>query len=508
MGLWSFYFLGKFFLYYKGYIRFDFLWNILFLLFILVPLPKGIPLYRVLKGVKSVIGIIFAFLLAWYESWLPPLLYSIRQFEQIGLPSKEYIVRFLMDSFNPWAVLVLALILAFCIIVRNRIQLTPIVVILVLVVPLFGLGQSKKGLNGYLEEFYQSEAKRTVRFEKPKKTNADFDIIFLHICSLAWDDLKAVGLDTHTFFKQFDILFTNFNSVSSYTNPAALRLLLASCGQRKHAALFQEAPKECHVLEILRSQGYETYSAIDNDAPEFQFVEQIMQFGLADPPLDVKGLPIQQYSFDNTPIYDDLALLKKWWDIRQHSRAKKAAFYFDITTLHGGAHWAQEKDWWKRDRPSQYKEFNLNLFKNIESFFSLLEFSGKNFVVVFVPEHGMALRGSSMQPPDLRDIPLPQITLIPVGIKLIGKDHPRIPVNQEVITKPTSYLAISHLLASFLKQSPFEGGGLLPPDIISNIPETSFVSEHEDIKVVKQGQDYFMYGKDKKWTKLTSAPVQ
>lgn len=41
-------------------------------------------------------------------------------------------------------------------------------------------------------------------------------------------------------------------------------------------------------------------------------------------------------------------------------------------------------------------------------------------VVVIVPEHGAALVGDKMQMSGLRDIPSPNITHTPVGIKLIG----------------------------------------------------------------------------------------
>jgi hypothetical protein len=91
-------------------------------------------------------------------------------------------------------------------------------------------------------------------------------------------------------------------------------------------------------LESFRSQGYETYSAIDNDAPpSYNWIPDMINFGLLDPPIDFKGLPVRQYDFDNSPIYDDLGVLKKWWEMRQGSNAEKAALYFDITTLHIGA---------------------------------------------------------------------------------------------------------------------------------------------------------------------------
>lgn len=508
MGLWSVYFLGKIFLYLWGTIRFSVLPNLLFAAFLAVPVPKTLPLYRVLKSAKLGLSFLFAFLLLWYDSYFPPLLYTISTFQQIGLPEKEYIYRFVMNTLNPIAVLALLFILVLCIFLNRRIKLAPVVVLLMLIVPLFGLTRKDVGIEEYLTSFYQSESKRMVSFEQPEKKAPDFDILILHVCSLSWDDLRTVGFDTHPFLRKFDILFTNFNSVSSYTNPSAIRLLRANCGQQKHEAIYREAPKECFLLESLRSLEYQTYTAIDNDAPAYRFVEDIMNHGKADAPISLKGIPVQQYDFDKTPIHNDLQILERWWDMRQKSDEKRAALYFDITTLHGGAHWAHEKDWWKRDRPTHYKEFLLNLFANLEKFFQRISASGRNFVVVFVPEHGMALRGSSIQAPDLRDIPLPQITNIPVGIKFIGQGFQDTPIQQEIIAKPTSYLALSWTLSLLLKEPPFSREGRSLRQYLEEVPETRFVAENQEALVVRRDQAFYLYGKEKTWTKLPSSAIR
>lgn len=500
--MWSFYFLGKLYLYFRGFIHFNFLLNLLFLIFISLPVPEKISFSRHVRTVRNLISGIAAVLLLWYDSRLPPILYSIRSLVQVGIPSKEYVVRFLMDFVNPLELLVLLGILVFCFLIRNRVRLTPAIVILILIVPLLELRHPKEDIEGYLDSFYQAESKRVIHFEKPETTDSAFDIIVLHVCSIAWDDLKEMVQEKDRFFGQFDILFTNFNSATSYSDPSAIRVLLSNCGQRKYAALYQNPPKECYLLETLREQGYETFSAVDNDASTTTFVEHIITFGMVDSPIELKGIPVMQYNYDNTPIYDDLAILGKWWDIRQKSKSERAAIYFNITTLHGGAHWANEKDWWKRGETIRYKEFIQNLFTNLEKFFNNLSASGRNFVVVFVPEHGRASHDTTIQAKGLRDIPLPSITLVPVGMKLIGKGHPLMPVQHEVISKPTSYLAISYLLSSFLKEPPF-GSGSLQPSVLADIPETGFVSENEETRVVQKGSDYYFYGKDKKWTRIS-----
>ncbi len=503
MGIWSFYFIGKLYLFFRGFIRFNFILNILLAIFIVLPIPKNILFYRSLRAAKYLVGAVAAFLLLWYDSWLPPLLHSIRLLRETGGITEGFILRFLTNSVNPKEAAILAALFIICVSIRKRIRLAPVVFTAMLIVPLYEWGQPKEEMRDYLDTFYRAESKRIIRFEESNANAPDFDIVILHICSLSWDDLKALGLADHPFFKHFDFLFTNFNSVASYTNPAAIRLLRANCGQMPPQALYQDAPKECSLLQSLREHRYETYSAIDNDAPSYHFVYDMMTYGLADSPIEMSDLLIRQYDFDGTPIYDDRALLEKWWDMRQNSSSGRAALYIDLTTLHGGAHWAHDEDWWKRDRASQYREFLQNLFENLDHFLKRIDSSGRNCVVIFVPEHGAALRGSSIQAPDLRDIPLPQITLVPVGIKLIGTGHPLIPERQEIISKPTSFLALSYMLASFLKEPPFGSDRLSYQNILSHIPETNFVSDNQSARVVKAGEYYYLNDKENQWTKLS-----
>ena len=502
MELWSFYFLGKLYLYFRGYIRFEFILNLLFALFLLLPLPEKLPARRVLKGVKFALTLCFAFLILWHETWFPPLLRTVRLLSETGGISSGYVVRFLRDSFSIMEAGILTLIFVACILLNRRITLTPLVFAGIIAVPLLSPRGSTADINGYFENFYQSESKRVIQFTEPNPNNPDFDVIILNICSLAWDDLRTAGLEKDEFLRRFDLLFTNFNTVSSYTNPSAIRLLRANCGQSRHNELYRETRDECYVLQSLRAQGYKTYAAIDNDAPSYRFVEDIMAFGRADKPIGTTDLPVRQYDFDRTPIYDDLSILNRWWDIRLRSLTKKAALYIDLTTLHSGAHWVNDGEWWTRDRAAMYKEFVERLFQNLDSFFSTLSASGKNIVVIFVPEHGMALRGSSFQPQDIREIPLPSITTVPVGVKFIGPGFSPLPEHQVMVRKPTSYLALAHLLSSFLRSPSFERNSMLTEEIVNGIPETGFVAENEATSVVRKDDTFFFYGKEKEWAEL------
>ena len=511
MGIWSFYFLGKVYLYFRGHIRFNLVLNFVFMLFLLLPVPKDLPFRRVLKVVKLLVSLVCAFLLLWYDSWLPPPGRAFDFLTAPAAPSREYIFRFIMDSVNTWELAVLVIIFAFCFVLLKRITLTPLVIFFMSVILVSGLRQhadGKEDPHRYLDAFYQGEAKRVVSFGKQNLWGPDFDIVLLHICSLAWDDLRAIGMDKDPFFSQFDILITNFNSVTTYSNPSAIRLLRANCGQQKHGDLYQAVSEGCYLLDSLREEGYMIFTALDHDGKYSHFTEQVMAFGKAELPLKTDGVALRQYDFDDSPIFDDLQVLEKWLDVRRKSASKRAALYFNAISLHSGAHKADVKDWWKVDRQTHYKESIQELFKNLDIFFAELSSSGRNVLIVFVPEHGMALRGSSIQAPDLRDIPLPRITIIPVGIKFIGKGFTSLPSKPEIISRPVSYLALSYLLSSFTRESPFGGPYSITKKIIENIPESPYVSENEDIRIIKKGEDYFLYGKEKRWTKLPPSALK
>jgi cellulose synthase operon protein YhjU len=508
MGLWGFYFLGKVYLYYRGYILFSFLLNLLFALLLMIPLSRALPAKRLIKVLRFILALVCAFLLLWHETWFPPLLRTISLLSETGGISPGYIVRFLRDSFNFMEAGILSMILIACIILNRRITLAPLALAAIVSVPLFGAHDTTANIDDYLERFSEAETKKITPFNGQYAGGPDFDVIVLQICSLSWDDLRAVGLDQDRFLRQFDLIFTNFNTVSSYTNPSAIRLLRAGCGQSRHRELYREARNECYLLDALREQGYRTYAAIDNDAPSYRFVEDIIAFGRADRPIEMRDLPVRQYDFDNTPIYDDLSILNRWWDVRNQSSATRAALYMDITTLHGGAHRPDDAEWWKRDKAVIYREFAKGLFENLEAFFRTLSVSGKNFVVIFIPEHGMALRGSSIQSPDIREVPLPSITTVPAAIKIIGEGIAGPLGRQVTVSKPTSYFALSYLLKSFLSAPGFGSENMLTESVIEGIPETRFVSENEASLVVRKDGDLYYSGKERKWIKLPESALK
>ncbi|MFP3648914.1 cellulose biosynthesis protein BcsG, partial [Paraburkholderia sp. SIMBA_054] len=77
--------------------------------------------------------------------------------------------------------------------------------------------------------------------------NQQFDVIVLHVCSLSWDDLDVSKARNNPMLSHFDYLFTNFSTAASYSGPAAIRVLRASCGQEAHADLYKPAAQQCYL---------------------------------------------------------------------------------------------------------------------------------------------------------------------------------------------------------------------------------------------------------------------
>lgn len=512
MGLWNFYFLTKLYMYYGGYLRWDIVYNLLFAAFLLIPMPAKFRFYRAASFLKSFVSVILGLFLLWHDTWFPPPLEALAFIKQQGIPSKEYILSFLLGYYKPKVMLVIGSILVSFRVLNKFIKLTPFVVILLLLtIPFTGLGQPKKeDIGKYVEDFFDSESPRLVHFKKPKTGNPDFDIVILHICSLAWDDLREIGMEDNPFFKQFNYLFTNFNTATTYSGPAVMRILQANCGQARHAAMYRhDVPKGCFLFESLSTVGFEPFLAMNHDGVYGNFAMEIRKYGhFLTTPVNQKAVPIQQYMFDGSPVYDDYVMLEKWWNIRLASKSPSAALFYNTVSLHDGVHWAGEPGWWKRDRKEQYIERVSKFLKDMTRFLNLLTSSGRNVIVVFVPEHGMALRGSVLQSAGLRDIPLPEITRVPMGIKFIGERFNKEPVKQIVIGKPVSYLALSFQLSSFIENSPFKSDIVASRQVIDSIPITDFVSENMGMQLVRMGEAYYLYGSDKKWTKLSADQVK
>jgi cellulose synthase operon protein YhjU len=533
IGLWNFYFLFKFYLFIKGSIRLDIVLNLLFLFFVAAPLPEAISKRRGFRLGRNILNVVLALFLLWHDSWLPPVLDAASFLNQQGMPSFAYIISFTRGYFS--MSLFIALIAALMLAVltykwarKYKMAAVGSLAVLIIAVPVipknFGKHHQQsaeirlqtseaaeiKDPAKYLESFYSTESERVIMFKQPGPASPAFDIVALHVCSFSWDDMKEIGMaQDDPFFKQFDYFFTNFNTATGYSGPAVLRLLQANCGQRSHNDIHKgDAQKACLLFESLSSVGYEPYISMSHDGKYGDFTKAVKKnvpknsIFLA--PDDLK--PEAIFFDGKSPLYGDYAALKKWFDSRQASKSERAALYYNSVLLHAGSHWVGEKKWHLRDKHDQFKDVSSVLLKDVKKFIELLKSSKRNTVLIFLPEHGRALTGSSFQAADLRDIPLPKITKVPVGVKLIGPKFNDKKVQQHIISKPSSYFALSWLLSKFIENSPFGSSAASPEDIAFKIPKTDFVSEHEGRVIIETGGSYLYHGKDRKW--ITLSPDQ
>jgi cellulose synthase operon protein YhjU len=355
-----------------------------------------------------------------------------------------------------------------------------------------------------LENFYEAEARRKVPFEALAAAAPSIDIVFLHVCSMSWSDLAYAGLDRHPFLAKFDYWFSRFNSATSYSDVAAFRLLRSPCGQQSHSDLYDEAPQGCYLLDELRRLGYRTYTVLNHTGEYAEMAKRLRRFGHADALMKTEGLPASAMNFDDTPIFNDYATLERWWSARQASRAERAVVYYNTITLHDGAYAPGGSSTSGGDYMGRYRESADRLFRDFEKFFGLVEASGRNALVVFVPEHGRGLAGTSIQRPQLREISVPELTLVPLGIKVIGPGWSSGP--SRTVSKPVSYHAIAHVIARTLREprSGRDRGAF--QRIIDQVPETPYLSENHTVgrRVAQEGDRYYVEDKHFRWVVLPS----
>ena len=192
-----------------------------------------------------------------------------------------------------------------------------------------------------LQKFFTQEAGRSVSFPIPKADTIPFDIIFIHVCSLSWDDLRVTGLEHHPLWQRFDIILTHFNSASTYSGPAAIRMQRATCGQSTHANLYSPAPGNCYLMDSLKHSGFEPGLVLNHDGHFDKFLQTVQIQGRLNAPLmPLNGVAITQHAFDDTPIYEDLSVLGRWLENRQKSNSPRVAMYYNTISLHDGNHLA------------------------------------------------------------------------------------------------------------------------------------------------------------------------
>lgn len=517
---WNFYFLVKFGLLWAGYLNFHPLLNLVFMAFLLMPLPN-LRLHRLRHWVALPVG----FGLFWHDTWLPGLESIMSQGSQVAGFSASYLADLALRFINWQMVGALFVLLIAWLFLSQWIRVTVFVValmiwlnVLTLTGPAFSLwpgGQptttvtttggaaaatvatagdtpvvgdipaqtappTSENLNAWLASFYASEEKRHSTF--PTELAADsqpFDLLIINICSLSWADIEAAGLMSHPLWSHFDMVFKHFNSATAYSGPAAIRLLRASCGQSSHKNLYQQAGAQCYLFDNLAKLGFTQQLMMDHNGEFGGFLKEIRDNGGVQVPLmNQAGLPPVLLSFDGSPIFDDTAVLNRWMESEATNQGKRTATFYNLLPLHDGNHYPGDR------KSADYKLRAQKLFDELDAFFTQLEKSGHKVMVVLVPEHGAALQGDKMQVSGLRDIPSPSITNVPAAIKFFGMKAPHQGAPLE-IDQPSSFLAISEIVTRVLDGKIFTQDSVNWQQLIGNLPQTAPVSENANAVVIQ-----------------------
>ena len=520
LGSWNLYFLCKLALLWGGYLNFHPLANLVFAAFLLFPLSSpGLRRARAWIALPAGIGLFY------HDTWLPGFESIASQGGYIFSFSADYLLE-LFGRFINWEMVGIGFVMltAYLFLVQ-WLRFTPWVMasllwlwlspLLVNVMPegkvmtarrtvqpakepvddepgLVEAGQQLEqsappttaNLDAYLNNFYLAERGRETRFPQQLPARATpFDVLIINICSLAWSDVEASGLQQHPVWRHFDLMFDSFNSATSYSGPASIRLLRASCGQPSHQDLYLPAPKQCLLLDNLVQLGFEKQVAMDHSGAFGNYLKELKALvSLETEPMSREGLPNDLMSFDGESIYRDDALFARWLKARGESQAVRNATFFNLISLHDGNRYAKNR------QPAPYKARLRTLLDQLDHFLSELERSGRKVMVVVVPEHGAALTGDRMQMSGLRDIPSPAITRIPVGVAFIGTQASHEPTRH--IPGESSYLAISELVAKTLASDLFGTPTIDWNGLINNLPKTPMVSENQGTVVVHYQDDY------------------
>ena len=507
MGYWGVYFILKGMLYAQGSINFHPLENLAFALALLMPVRGLVPvIIRQAAAGLAGLGLLY------YDSWLPPFAQLQANLSAVSGFSLTYLLE-LAGRVLDWHSVAVAVVVfstyrwvasylrlgAFIVIGLFGLWLVPLLPwelgsTAAATAPTANANSPRKNADPtnpeqQLTAFFASEAQRKVRFEPLTDTAQPFDILMLHLCSLAWDDLKKVNLADHPVLSRLDMVFTQFNTATSYSGSAVLRVLRANCGQQPHAALYGPAADGCFLFSGLKRVGFENTVLLNHDGEFEHFLSQVQSDpALAMPIQSLAGLPAPLRSFDGSPIYSYEAVLSRWLTQRAANPARRVASYYNSISLHDGNRLATGNT--PSNLDESYRLRAKSLLDQLDRFFDLAEKSGRRMVVVLVSEHGAALRGGKMQFSGLRDIPTPAITHVPAAIKVIGSGFT--PMEPIKVAHPTSYLALSHVLSNMLKDSPFGGKSDLRPYLV-NLPTTQpQVAETDNFVLLNTEQQAWM----------------
>lgn len=524
LGLWNVYFIAKFILASLGTLVLQPIYNALLIVVLLMP-PKGRELW---EKVKTAGCLVFAVTLAYSESWLPSIDSLIANAQNVAGFSINYLVQLAWDFINvPIIVCGIILVLLYQVL-KHFVRVSVLTIgyfVFCIVQPYWAdmdvesrvapmlaskalsaekavdMALTTKGAASVENETIQSWYTAFLEYEKDRKAtlpnglsekDSPFDIVLLNICSLSNDDLEASGLEGHKVFDEFDIRFDHFNTATSYSGPATLRLLNGACGQPSHGDLYGARRPDCEIMNRLDQLGFRQYLFMDHSGEYDNYLSTLRkEAGLTAPHENKRPYPVRYIAFNDEPIYDSLSVLRHWQRTTAQNQSKRSVSLINLIALHDGNRLPRQSRW------QAFKPRAKILLDDLNRFMRELDRTGRKVMLIVVPEHGAAVRGDKIQAPRLRDIPSLNITEVPVLVKFFGlKGLSKV---QHSVTGESSYLALSSLIGKTVATNFFsqQAGAVSIEELTRDLPETNVVSENGQSIVLRyKGKDYIRMNND------------
>ncbi|WP_334118814.1 cellulose biosynthesis protein BcsG [Limnobacter sp.] len=354
-------------------------------------------------------------------------------------------------------------------------------------------------LNGFFER------QRTVALTPfAPTTPPDFDVIVLQICSMSWADLQYAKQSRHPLVRQADFMFENFNSATSYSGPAAIRLLRGKCGQTEHDALYNRTANNCMLFDQLRDVGFEVEIGLNHDGRFQNFTKLVNSNlgGAAKQRVAHNEVQTGVQAFDGSQVGRDGDYLRTWWKKRIEQSGPAVAYYYNSITLHDGNRFPNSN-------LNSLESYPLRLervLNDLQSMLGEIKRSDRKALVLVVPEHGAGLTGEYGQLPGLRELPTPAITKVPVFGYWMAPGYVAAPGGSVTVRQPTSYTALGELLNRWMALPAEQQLRPAWPVLLSDLPSTRFVAQQGNITVMESQGSYWMKAPGTGWKIL--GPVQ
>lgn len=506
LSAWAFYFIAKVILSFLGYLNIGIWDNLAMMMLLVLPMRT-----TALKWLRQLVAIPVAIGLLYHESSLIPFSSVIDQWSSISGFSLAYIWELVTRSIKLEFIIILLIAWIGFIYLQNIIRMT--VVAFVAVLAAAGMQQPSESELPTLQPALDMTAVNTpdaIQFNSPgekltafyeeqqdlmltpnRQTAADFDILLINICSMAWQDLQSANLQSHPLISNAHILLRNYNSASSYSGPSALRLLRASCGHRPHQQLFTNSP-QCLVSQQLAKLGFTPEVLLNHTGEYDDFKGLLQQFGgMPEPTLNASA-PVSMTGFDGSLIKSDGTILNNWLSASSDTTTRFT--FYNTLTLHDGNH----VPGFNGNSLESYALRTANLLDEIYQLQEAIKASGRRVLLIVAPEHGANLQGDALQLPGLREIPTPPVTHVPVMISLFGEGF-EAPQEQLVVERKTGPTAITSAIFSVHEQQPFSNASFSLNKVAEQLPSTEWVAENKDIKVIDYKNRFWLKVKERNW---------